>query len=424
MDPTQAPPYSRHQLQQDHAQHLYSQRAHLLPALPPVRYDQPRDDLRAPQGHQLYLPHDVQIKRESTATMYPPITAINTNGKDTTNQPGPSNSRASIDDSMPTTSDFVKKLFKMLEDQSFQHVVSWGPQGDCFVVKDMNEFTKSILPRMFKHSNFASFVRQLNKYDFHKVKNTDEMSQFGEQSWTFRHPDFHADHRESLENIKRKVPAARKNTASASVAPSNSAPASGHRSRRHSHSRHHRSRSPSYPYSHSHSRSPSPSSPYNTHSHHTHSSSSHQIQQHHHQLQDLTSTLSTLTASLASVQSSLAALQQSNAALQSQLRLREARERELNERLARSERNQAGLERAQREVLQSLAGVQRGMALQDGVVRGLVGGWVGLEGGAGADAGGTGSNGNGTGIAGLLGGNEGESLSATSSTSRTPYFEL
>ena len=58
----------------------------------------------------------------------------------------------------------------MLEDTSWAHVVSWGPHGDCFVVKDMNEFTKSILPRMFKHSNFASFVRQLNKYDFHKVR--------------------------------------------------------------------------------------------------------------------------------------------------------------------------------------------------------------------------------------------------------------
>lgn len=110
---------------------------------------------------------------------------------------------------MPPTSDFVKKLYKMLEDPSFQRVVSWGPNGDCFVVKDMNEFTKSILPRMFKHSNFASFVRQLNKYDFHKVKNTDD-SQFGEHSWTFRHPDFHADRRDALENIKRKVPAARK----------------------------------------------------------------------------------------------------------------------------------------------------------------------------------------------------------------------
>jgi len=52
---------------------------------------------------------------------------------------------------MPPTSDFVKKLYKyvsishaclrcsyllrMLEDPSFQRVVSWGPNGDCFVVK-------------------------------------------------------------------------------------------------------------------------------------------------------------------------------------------------------------------------------------------------------------------------------------------------
>ena len=68
----------------------------------------------------------------------------------------------------------------MLEDTEIMDVVSWGPKGDSFVVKDMNEFTKSVLPRIFKHSNFASFVRQLNKYDFHKVKSSDD-SPFGEQ---------------------------------------------------------------------------------------------------------------------------------------------------------------------------------------------------------------------------------------------------
>lgn len=35
--------------------------------------------------------------------------------------------------------------------------------------QDVNEFTDTVLPRMFHHSNFASFVRQLNKYNFRKV---------------------------------------------------------------------------------------------------------------------------------------------------------------------------------------------------------------------------------------------------------------
>lgn len=107
------------------------------------------------------------------------------------------------------STDFVKKLFLMLEDNSYENIVRWSKGGNSFVVLDTNEFTKEILPRHFKHSNFASFVRQLNKYDFHKVKMTSEEKQqneYGESAWEFKHPDFKRHDIEALESIKRKGP--------------------------------------------------------------------------------------------------------------------------------------------------------------------------------------------------------------------------
>ncbi|GAA5947364.1 hypothetical protein JCM3765_001641 [Sporobolomyces pararoseus] len=116
-------------------------------------------------------------------------------------------------------SEFVKKLYRMLEDRQFAEVVSWGYHGDTFVVKDMNQFTTTILPLHFKHSNFASFVRQLNKYDFHKVKQADEGGpMYGENTWEFKHPNFRVDMKDNLENIKRKTPAAKKQATAAARA--------------------------------------------------------------------------------------------------------------------------------------------------------------------------------------------------------------
>jgi osomolarity two-component system response regulator SKN7 len=73
-----------------------------------------------------------------------------------------------------SSSDFVRKLYKMLENPTDENVVRWGNDGDSFVVLENEKFTKHILPKHFKHSNFASFVRQLNKYDFHKVRHNNE----------------------------------------------------------------------------------------------------------------------------------------------------------------------------------------------------------------------------------------------------------
>ncbi|CAJ2509236.1 Uu.00g142620.m01.CDS01 [Anthostomella pinea] len=100
----------------------------------------------------------------------------------------------------------------MLEDPAYSEVVRWGDQGDSFVVLENEKFTKSILPKHFKHSNFASFVRQLNKYDFHKVRHNEENghSPYGASAWEFKHPEFRADRKDNLDNIRRKAPAPRK----------------------------------------------------------------------------------------------------------------------------------------------------------------------------------------------------------------------
>ncbi|MDC6271016.1 response regulator [Acetobacter pasteurianus] len=119
------------------------------------------------------------------------------------------------------SNDFVKKLFLMLQEDNYKDIVRWTAQGDSFVVINTNVFTKEILPRHFKHSNFASFVRQLNKYDFHKVKISNEEKQtypYGDDAWEFKHPNFKIHDRESLENIRRKGPATKKSAIAATGA--------------------------------------------------------------------------------------------------------------------------------------------------------------------------------------------------------------
>ncbi|KAJ9102508.1 hypothetical protein QFC21_002908 [Naganishia friedmannii] len=69
-----------------------------------------------------------------------------------------------------STADFIRRLWTMM--QAFSKdgelgeggkYLDWAGSGESFVIKDKHYFEKNILVQHFRHCNFSSFVRQLNK---------------------------------------------------------------------------------------------------------------------------------------------------------------------------------------------------------------------------------------------------------------------
>ncbi|KAI8980894.1 HSF-type DNA-binding-domain-containing protein, partial [Pilobolus umbonatus] len=104
---------------------------------------------------------------------------------------------------------FVSKLYQCLQPNSKnQKYARWCEHDgkDMFIIDCIPEFTEVVLPGLFKHCKFPSFVRQLNIYGFQrdtdarKTKDTRD-----KESCRWYHPYFRPDRRDLFHLIRRKA---------------------------------------------------------------------------------------------------------------------------------------------------------------------------------------------------------------------------
>ena len=123
----------------------------------------------------------------------------------------PKQSREELQYNVPQ---FLTKLWNMVDSPqeisvNSESLISWNNEGNGFVISDPNKLSLAVLPFYFKHSNLASFVRQLNMYGFKKMVPADAgalVNNGRPQTIEFAHQFFLRHNKHLLENIKRKTP--------------------------------------------------------------------------------------------------------------------------------------------------------------------------------------------------------------------------
>ncbi|CAD8179718.1 unnamed protein product [Paramecium octaurelia] len=93
---------------------------------------------------------------------------------------------------------FLKHLYEILDNPKNYQIIRWDQHG--FVIWNVEEFKNQLLPSNFKHNNYQSLMRQLNKYGF-KIKSKENLKAY------FTHPTIRENNRETKRvlQIKKKL---------------------------------------------------------------------------------------------------------------------------------------------------------------------------------------------------------------------------
>ena len=65
---------------------------------------------------------------------------------------------------------FITKLLDILKNKKISNIIDWSDNGETIEIRDETKFINEILPKYFKHNNMTNFIRQLNMYNFKKLK--------------------------------------------------------------------------------------------------------------------------------------------------------------------------------------------------------------------------------------------------------------
>lgn len=95
---------------------------------------------------------------------------------------------------------FVKRLSEILQNEKLNHIVAWSSDGNSIEIKDSIAFSGEVLPQYYRHNNLTNFIRQLNMYNFKKIRKFDS----SELSIVYHNPLFLRDQPNLISSIERK----------------------------------------------------------------------------------------------------------------------------------------------------------------------------------------------------------------------------